>query len=193
VRPSAFATRRTHSTGAIAASSAQEQRLAAALSAIATGDDAALAVLLEVLAPRARRHLAPFGLDADEVDDALQATYIELHRTAARFDPTRGGAYAYCFTILRRRAIDLVRRRREAFDLDDVEVSAQPIDDVDARLDLEGVVTRLPDELRQTAMLWVHGYARDEIAWVTGRDRATTAASLRRTQRSLRALGPRLR
>lgn len=162
-----------------------ETRLADALQAIATGDDRPLAVVMEILTASGRAHLRTMGLDTDEADDALQLTFCELHRVAARFDPERGRALPFCFTILRRRAIDQVRRRRRGVDLE--AIAERPAADVDhdARIDLGTAFRRLPADLQPTARLWLSGAPRSEMAWRTGSDARTLAARLRKTQRSL--------
>src|ERR1700728_1118194 len=52
------------------------------------------------------RHLVP----ADDVDDVVQASFVDLWRTRARYDPARS-VEAWALTIARRRAIDYLRSR----------------------------------------------------------------------------------
>jgi RNA polymerase sigma-70 factor (ECF subfamily) len=50
--------------------------------------------------------------DAGLAEDLVQETFVRLWRSAARFDPGRGTVRAFVFTIARRAAVDLWRRRR---------------------------------------------------------------------------------
>src|ERR1700689_512803 len=52
------------------------------------------------------RHLVP----VDDVDDVVQASFVDLWRTRARYDPARS-LEAWALTIARRRAIDYLRSR----------------------------------------------------------------------------------
>jgi RNA polymerase sigma-70 factor, ECF subfamily len=51
-------------------------------------------------------------LRADDIDDLLADVYFEAWRNVAHFDITRGSAVAWLLTIVRSRALDLLRRRR---------------------------------------------------------------------------------
>ncbi len=75
----------------------------------AGGDQAAFAALYDVMAGRA------FGLavrvirDRSQAEEVLQEVFLELWRTAARFDPERGSATAWVLTLVHRRSVDRVR------------------------------------------------------------------------------------
>jgi RNA polymerase sigma-70 factor, ECF subfamily len=45
-----------------------------------------------------------------DIEDLLSEAYFEAWRNAARFDPSRGSALAWLLTIVRSRALDLLRR-----------------------------------------------------------------------------------
>jgi len=49
--------------------------------------------------------------DKSIAEEALQDTFLDIWRTAAKFDPTRGSGMAWMSVIARNRAIDLLRRR----------------------------------------------------------------------------------
>ena len=80
----------------------------------ARGDDAAFAALYDATAPRV------FGLalrvvrDPAQAEEVTQETYLEIWRTAARYDAARGSALAWMLTITHRRAVDRVRSAEAA-------------------------------------------------------------------------------
>jgi RNA polymerase sigma-70 factor (ECF subfamily) len=86
------------------------------LRAVARGDEAAFTQLYDLVAPRvyglARRVLRDPAL-AEEV---AQEVLVEVWRTASRFDPARGSATSWVFTIAHRRAVDRVRSEQAGAD-----------------------------------------------------------------------------
>ena len=52
--------------------------------------------------------------DRGRAEDATQDTFASLWRSAARFDPSRGKATSWLFTVARNAIVDGLRRRPEA-------------------------------------------------------------------------------
>ena len=88
---------------------------------VARGDEAALRTLFR----RYGRPIYGIGVryldDPDMAQDLVQDVFLKLWRRAETFDPVKGSVSAWVFTIARRSAIDLQRRRarRSALPLDD--------------------------------------------------------------------------
>ena len=179
------------SSPALPLAALREHRLRDGLRRVADGDESGLEPILAVLLAVGRPSLRGLGLDPDEADDAVQATLIELARIASRYDPARGRATTFCFVILRRRALDLLRRRKPNVALDDALLYVAPNPDPGFGLEIREAIAAIPTPARESAMLWLSGVPRAEIAWRTDSSAATVAAQLRRAQRSLkRALVP---
>jgi RNA polymerase sigma-70 factor (ECF subfamily) len=86
------------------------------LRAVARGDEAAFTRLYELVAPRvyglARRVLR----DPAQAEEVAQEALVEVWRTASRYDPARGSATGWVFTIAHRRAVDRVRSEQASVD-----------------------------------------------------------------------------
>lgn len=91
--------------------SATDEQLVAKIGA---GDPAAFAALYDRHAAGVLGYLVKFLRDRTEADDVLQATFLQVWRSAARFDPTRGSTGGWIRMMARSRALDALRRRRRA-------------------------------------------------------------------------------
>ncbi|MFZ2649374.1 MAG: sigma-70 family RNA polymerase sigma factor [Burkholderiaceae bacterium] len=75
-----------------------------------------------------------------DLDDVLAEAYFQAWREAARFDVQRGSAVTWLLTLVRSRALDLLRRQRAS------PLVESPDDSADCASDLPG-----PDELMAAA------------------------------------------
>jgi RNA polymerase sigma-70 factor (ECF subfamily) len=80
------------------------------LQAVARADERAVEALYDAFADR----LYGFGLrllgDPGLAEELVQETFVRIWREAGRFDPSRGAAKTFIYTVARRLAIDIYRR-----------------------------------------------------------------------------------
>jgi RNA polymerase sigma-70 factor (ECF subfamily) len=150
---------------------ARDAHEAVLMARVAAGDDGGEA--LRALHGRYAGPVVALGMrllgDHGLAEELVQETMLRLWRSAGGFDPARGGARSYVFTIARRAAVDLHRRRaaRPVDLLTDVGVTdAGPelgaVEDTGdgllERLDLRDAVARLSPAHREVIDL---GYRLD--------------------------------
>ena len=146
----------------------------ALLALVARGHEPALAELYDRLG-RVAYGLA-FRVLRDEAlaEDAVQEGFLTLWRTAAGFVPERAKVSTWVYTLVHRRAVDLVRReeRRRAEPLDETEaeqtVGGSVEDSALLRLERERVqraLRQLPDAQREAIELaYYGGFTQSELA-----------------------------
>lgn len=79
------------------------------LSDVARGDDSAFAVLYDTLGRGVFGTCLGVLRDPDHAAEVAQEVWVEVWRTAARFDAARGSARTWTLTLAHRRAVDRVR------------------------------------------------------------------------------------
>jgi RNA polymerase sigma-70 factor, ECF subfamily len=75
----------------------------------ARGDEQAFAALYDATAARVHGLVLRVIRDPAQAEEVTQETYLEVWRTAARFDPDRGSALSWLLTLAHRRSVDRVR------------------------------------------------------------------------------------
>ncbi len=106
------------------------------VTAVANGDRQAFAALFKHFAPRIAAYLMRGGTSASSAEDLAQEAMVLLWRKAGSFDPARGAAAAWIFTIARHLRIDRHRRDGDenfALDLNDYD-PVDPAPSPDERL-----------------------------------------------------------
>jgi len=146
---------------------------------------AALAVAIRIVGGRA------------EAEDVVHDAFVAVWRKIDRFDAQRGSLRAWLLTVVRNRAIDRVRARRTAVDVDDADerslLRTGPNPTWDAALDraaasdLRQAMDALPDEQRRAVELaYFEGYTYREVAEITGVPPGTANGRLRLALAKLR-------
>ncbi len=157
---------------------------------IADRDEAALAALYTRYRPLAFALAVRVVGDGGRAEDVVQDAFLSIWRKAATYAPSRGSAKTWLSSIVRNRAIDIVRATRERAVQDDEELllglrDPEPpvFDQVAAALD--GEVTRrvlhqLPSEQREAISLaYFGGLSHSEIASRTGLPLGTVKSRVR--------------
>jgi RNA polymerase sigma-70 factor (ECF subfamily) len=168
--------------------------LAELLQLVADGDRAAFRRLYDAQAARlfgvALRITRQSPLAADAVHDAL----LQVWHHAARFDVTRGNAQTWLLTLVRYRALDIVRRRaREAPEEaipEAIDESPDPLAQLAGSRNavaLHRCLGQLQEDRRRLVTLaFVEGLSHSEAADRVGLPLGTVKSAIRRSLRWLR-------
>lgn len=85
----------------------------------AQGDESAFAGLYDLLVPIVFGVVARVVRDPSMAEEVTQEVFVELWRTAPRYDESRGSVRTWATTIAHRRAVDRVRSEQAARDRHD--------------------------------------------------------------------------
>jgi RNA polymerase sigma-70 factor (ECF subfamily) len=162
--------------------------LAAALSAVARGDEAAFAVVYDSTAPAVLGTARRILRDPAQSEEVMQEVLLEVWRTAARFNPAAGSAAAWIMMLAHRRAVDRVRSEQRATQREArAATGAIPFDEVteavEDRLDRErvrrclGGLTELQRE--SVTLAYYGGYSYREVAELLGVAAGTVKTRMR--------------
>nr|WP_231515454.1 ECF RNA polymerase sigma factor SigK [Herbidospora cretacea] len=83
---------------------------------VARGDETAFERLYDRLIASVFGLIRRVVRDRAQAEEVAQEVMVEVWRTAARFDPGRGGAMAWVMTVAHRRAVDRVRSAQASSD-----------------------------------------------------------------------------
>jgi RNA polymerase sigma-70 factor (ECF subfamily) len=187
--------------------------------ALVTATDATALALAEPLLPRVaagderavRECVARYGAlvwslvrrwspNAQDAEDAVQDVFIDLWRSAARFDATRATESGWVAMVTRRRLIDRMRRRERLPELEplseEVDIADDRAEDVAhdidraARVDRARAVLRElpPAQRRMLELSLLEGKTHDEIARETDTPLGTVKSHIRRGLKRARDL-----
>ena len=156
---------------------------------IVLGDESALGELYELLAPRAYGIALKILKDAGEAEEVLQDTFLEVWRSATRFDPARAAAERWIATMARTRAIDRLRKRNSRDrTLSAVALLAPPrrpspedlLSTAQIGVRVRKALADLPNEQRRALELaYFEGQSQSEIAATTATPLGTVKTRMR--------------
>lgn len=177
---------------------------AALLQRIASGDEHALGTLYDRWSPLVFSLCVHILGDDDEAEEAVEETFWQAWRQAARYDTARGAASTWLTTIARSRALDRLRasRRRQEEAMSDlsetkratVDATARRGDDpargaeiAERRVLVRQALLALPEEQRAVLELaYFRGLSQSEIAAHTGQPLGTIKTRVRLAMEKLR-------
>jgi len=124
-----------------------------------------------------------------DAEDAVQEIFVDVWRSAARFDAAQGSEKVFITTIARRRLIDRIRRSRMNCMMDSEEALedprfAEPGTAGEIRVDAERAAMEVaklrPDQCKVLRMGLLEGMTHSEIASATGMPLGTVKTQMRR-------------
>lgn len=173
---------------------AASDQLAELIRRVAAGDRGAFRRVYDLQSSRlygiALRITRQAPLASDAVHDAL----LQLWRNAGRFDVERGNPEAWLLSLVRYRALDIVRRRAREAPEDDlpeaVDEDPDPLERLSSSRDaaaLHGCLGGLEEDRRRLlALAFVEGLSHSEVAERVKMPLGTVKSWIRRSLQSLR-------
>jgi RNA polymerase sigma-70 factor, ECF subfamily len=167
---------------------------AEALIACANGERAAFRLLYDRWGSRLYGIALRITRQGSMAADATQDAFVQIWQQAHRFDPARGSAEAWLISILRYRALDIMRRRSRDVAIEDTEDREDEAPDALTRLvsSAEGAalhrcLEELEDDRRRLiVMAFVDGLSHSELAERMNAPLGTVKSWIRRSLATLR-------
>jgi RNA polymerase sigma-70 factor (ECF subfamily) len=160
------------------------------LQRVAKGDQAAIAELTDRYGGLVWSLTRRFCYEPSDAEDAVQEIFVDLWRSAARFDPAVAGEATFVAMIARRRLIDRRRRsgrRPTATELSDTagDVRSAAVEDAfavreEAATAEAAMETLRPEQQRVLRMSIYQGLSHERIAEATGMPLGTVKTHARR-------------
>lgn len=160
----------------------------------AEGDRAAFRLLYDRWGPRLHGIALRITRQAALAADATHDAFVQVWQQAHRFDPERGSAEAFLISLVRYRALDIVRRR--AREIPGYEPEERPDETPDALAQLVGSAEGAAlqrclglldaDRRRLVLMAFVDGLSHSELAEQSRVPLGTVKSWIRRSLLSLR-------
>ncbi len=131
-----------------------------------------------------------------DAEDATQDAFWQVWVQSHRYDPRRGRPSAWLLMMARTRALDLLRRRRAARELEARDLEHLTLPPADERSEQREVrqVTRAalaalpPDQRLAVTLSFYHAYTHQEIAEITNTPLGTVKSRIRLGMGRLREL-----
>jgi RNA polymerase sigma-70 factor (ECF subfamily) len=175
---------------------ADSLRLETLLRGTAAGDRAAFAELYALAAPQLFGIALRILRQRDRAEDVLQESFVAIWQRARDYDPQKGGPMTWLITVLRRRAIDALRRgARQPERLAEPEASllalvAGPADSAERGSELRALQNCLgelaAEPRRAMLMVYAYGLTQEEFAARTATPLGTVKSWIRRSLERLK-------
>jgi RNA polymerase sigma-70 factor (ECF subfamily) len=171
------------------------------LPAVARGDATAFEQLYDRYSPTLYALLLRILGDADDAQEVLQESFVQIWNRAAMFDDARGSEMAWLVSVTRSRAIDRIRARRTRSTRETEaqrEISirsenvnkARGLDDAilgEQQKAVREALRELPEAQRQALeMAYFEGLSQSEIAGATGEPLGTVKTRMQLGMKKLR-------
>lgn len=124
-----------------------------------------------------------------DAEDATQEIFLDIWKSAARYDESKGSETLFVAMIARRRLIDRIRRQGREPPMDDIdepgfELASSTADEgetyTEAALAAKAVATLKPAQQKVLELGLLQGLSHSEIADVTGMPLGTVKTQMRR-------------
>jgi RNA polymerase sigma factor (sigma-70 family) len=165
---------------------------------IVAGDPAAVRECMDAYGGLVWSLARRYSESVADAEDATQEIFLEIWKSADRYDPAMGKESTFIATIARRRLIDRVRassRRPQSLEYDDTvtidpATSGDPQGGIAADIGAaQRALAKLNEDQREILLLGiVEGLTHSEIATATGKPLGTVKTQMRRGLIRLRAL-----
>lgn len=175
---------------------AAQERLAQLLARTAMGDRKAFAELYEATRSKLFAVTLRIVRERPLAEEVLQDSFVRIWHHAGDYARGKSAPTTWMATIVRNRSLDLVRRTREAPDVDDrlasslVDEAATPVRDAEGRAEarrLHHCLEELDAEQRQSiALAFFHGLSHSELSEHLRRPLGTVKTHIRRGLMKLR-------
>ena len=161
------------------------------LAQIADGDLGAFQTFHDRYAARVATYARQLNHDRQLDDDIVQEVFTQVWTRAASFNPARGDAAGWLYTLTRNKVIDLWRRSSrggQAEEIDDRRLAARREED-DLRLTVRQALSRVPPEQRQAIeMAYFDGLTYQETAQELDLPEGTLKSRIRLGLRTMRSV-----
>ncbi|WP_440710053.1 sigma-70 family RNA polymerase sigma factor [Herbiconiux sp. YIM B11900] len=156
----------------------------------AQGDQQAFSELYDRAAPRVLGLVKRVLIDHAQSEEVAQEIFLEIWKSASRFETARGSAMSWILTMTHRRAVDRVRASQAGHDRDerigirDIEPAYDQVSEsVEIRIEHERVkraMAQLTELQRQAISLaYYGGYSHSEVAGILSIPVGTVKTRLR--------------
>lgn len=158
-------------------------------------DREAFAELFDIVAPRLKSFMIRKGALQDVAEDVVQETMINVWTKAGFYDPAKGSALAWIFTIARNLRIDRIRREtsRPISELGDFDAPSDDrgSEEIVLQKDEARTVTRAlskmpPEQMEILVLSFIEDVTQAEIARRLGLPISTVKSRMRRAYSALR-------